>query len=47
MVMSSLPRLSGSGMAWPVMESEAELVLVSHQLRRSGLPSRTREMDVD
>ena len=23
-------------MAWPVMESEAELVLVSHQLRRFG-----------
>ena len=34
--MPSLPRLSGSGMAWPVRESEAELVLVSHQLRRSG-----------
>ena len=38
MVMSSLPRLSGRGMGRPLMESEAELVLVSPQLRRSGLP---------
>ena len=47
MVMSSLPRLSGSGMAWPVIELEAESVLVSYQLRLSGLPSRTRWMEVD
>ena len=44
--MFSLPRLSGSGMAWPVMESEAEFVLVFHELRRSGLASRARVMEV-
>ena len=46
-MMSSFPRLSGRGMAWPMMESEAALVLVSHQLRRSGRPWRTREMVVE